>query len=567
MIPIKDTNEVIRMSDEEQKDLVNINEDDNINNDVIGTGKQIKSTTDKNSDKGEAGINNDYIGYDEPFIESRNKKPVINDPNKKENDIQSKVEDDHKDKHKDEHENDHEKGPHEEDPHEKDPHEKGPHEKGEDEKDDHEKDDHEKAGHEKASHEKDDHKKASHEKANHEKASHEEAGHEKAGHEKAGHEKDGHEKDGHEKGNHEKDKDENEKENEKEKDDHKKDEHEYNYEHEHEHNNAQAHTHSHDHAHEGDERDKIEGRLKSRLIEVEKDEKHMDIELNNKSNYEERNVNRKNRIIIGEDGEKSLIEKGRDKNKNEVVAIKSKKSKDTHNGDKELTGNEESKGKYNKFKNGRRGKVGKVSVNVGVKNHEDYEREGEDYEDEDEYYTYLKARVINKQREERNEDYEMEEYNKFIKYNKKLTKNKEYLNPVEHYKKRARSRIYSIELNRERDKEVEFLGRNQKIITSRRLNIRDCNTGEKKMRNSQSVRQNDYRTIEHKIPNVKRNMNDFDITRVKNRGYQYWKNVVRRWHIPIKDEWKIIELEILKMRLQKDSKHRFNLIHISKLIK
>eukprot|EP00826_Nyctotherus_ovalis_P066156 TRINITY_DN9758_c0_g1_i17.p1 TRINITY_DN9758_c0_g1~~TRINITY_DN9758_c0_g1_i17.p1 ORF type:complete len:345 (-),score=75.90 TRINITY_DN9758_c0_g1_i17:210-1100(-) len=88
--------------------------------------------------------------------------------------------------------------------------------------------------------------------------------------------------------------------------------------------------------------------------------------------------------------------------------------------------------------------------------------------------------------------------------------------------------------------------------------------------------QNSHRAIEHKItqplPKYKKAGRNkaserYDSSQTKTKGYEYWRKVVRRWHVPAKDEWKIIELEILKMKLQKDPKPKFNFIKLNKLIK
>lgn len=51
----------------------------------------------------------------------------------------------------------------------------------------------------------------------------------------------------------------------------------------------------------------------------------------------------------------------------------------------------------------------------------------------------------------------------------------------------------------------------------------------------------------------------------KSRGYEYWKSIVRKWHVPTADERKMIELDILKMRFQKEPKRKFNFVQLSKL--
>jgi len=67
--------------------------------------------------------------------------------------------------------------------------------------------------------------------------------------------------------------------------------------------------------------------------------------------------------------------------------------------------------------------------------------------------------------------------------------------------------------------------------------------------------------------NLKKLAKKFSVFPKKSKGYEYWENIVKKWHIPTKDEWKVIELEIIKMKQQKDSKCRFNFVKLSELIK
>jgi len=52
---------------------------------------------------------------------------------------------------------------------------------------------------------------------------------------------------------------------------------------------------------------------------------------------------------------------------------------------------------------------------------------------------------------------------------------------------------------------------------------------------------------------------------LKPRGYSYWKNIVKKNHIPREDQWKIIEHKIMMMRQQKEVRKRFRLIKLSEL--
>jgi len=56
------------------------------------------------------------------------------------------------------------------------------------------------------------------------------------------------------------------------------------------------------------------------------------------------------------------------------------------------------------------------------------------------------------------------------------------------------------------------------------------------------------------------------ISNIKPRGYTYWKNIVRQNHVPIKDQWKATEREIMIMRLQREVKKSFNLVKLSELV-
>ena len=51
----------------------------------------------------------------------------------------------------------------------------------------------------------------------------------------------------------------------------------------------------------------------------------------------------------------------------------------------------------------------------------------------------------------------------------------------------------------------------------------------------------------------------------RNTGGKYWDKMVKKRHIPTPDEWKIIELEILKMRERKNTRLKFHFVKLSEI--
>eukprot|EP00826_Nyctotherus_ovalis_P031218 TRINITY_DN24915_c0_g2_i1.p1 TRINITY_DN24915_c0_g2~~TRINITY_DN24915_c0_g2_i1.p1 ORF type:complete len:153 (-),score=18.18 TRINITY_DN24915_c0_g2_i1:81-539(-) len=102
----------------------------------------------------------------------------------------------------------------------------------------------------------------------------------------------------------------------------------------------------------------------------------------------------------------------------------------------------------------------------------------------------------------------------------------------------------------------------------------DGNAKAIKIEDSDNVRNNKKISVQktrkirkgkEKIKEVKPNRR-YQLPAIKSRGYIYWKNIVRRDHVPNKDQWKVIEREIMLMRRQKERKKSFNLVKLSELI-
>jgi len=77
--------------------------------------------------------------------------------------------------------------------------------------------------------------------------------------------------------------------------------------------------------------------------------------------------------------------------------------------------------------------------------------------------------------------------------------------------------------------------------------------------------QSNNQTIEHKNLYIEKKTTERSNSPAITKRYNYWKNIVKKWHMPSADERKTIELEILKMRLQKEPKPNFNFVKLSKL--
>ena len=65
-----------------------------------------------------------------------------------------------------------------------------------------------------------------------------------------------------------------------------------------------------------------------------------------------------------------------------------------------------------------------------------------------------------------------------------------------------------------------------------------------------------------KIKNAKR----LPLPIFKSKGYIYWKNIVKPDFKPKRSEWKTIETDIMKMRLQKEARVKFHFIKLNELI-
>jgi hypothetical protein len=131
------------------------------------------------------------------------------------------------------------------------------------------------------------------------------------------------------------------------------------------------------------------------------------------------------------------------------------------------------------------------------------------------------------------------------------------------------SRSNSIKVNTVKDNNIKRSTKNNiKTFTEEKMKHEEEKEDIRERNHKRIIKksQSNHQTIEHKELYIEHKTIERSDSPAKSKGYEYWKNTVRKWYVPNIDERKMIELEILKMKLQREPKRKFNLVKLSKLI-